>query len=105
MDVVSVRVFRSNLTDFAERAKAGHPVIVRNRGTPVAMLRKATAGERLEPIGLREMRFSLGRCFHAVDRGRSWLVTFHGTPQLVLTRVPAEVLPSASLSDAEDVPS
>lgn len=92
MDVVSVTVFRSNFTEFAERAKAGHLVIVRKHGTPVAMLCKANAQKGLtKPIGLRELRFTLGRRLRGVKHGRTWLISVHGTAQLVLTRVPREL--------------
>ena len=104
MQVVSARVFRLNLTEFAERAKAGEQVIVRRHTTHVALLRAATPRERLDRIGLREMRFSLGRCLSAVERGHSWLVTFHGSPELVLTSVPAGLLASAPNADAEEEP-
>lgn len=90
MQVLSVRVFRHNLTELAERAKAGESFIVRRRSEPIALLRAAGPEERLNPIGLREMRFGLGRCLRAVERGESWLVHFHGTPELVLTTVPLD---------------
>jgi len=90
MQELSVRVFRHNLTELAERAKAGESFIVRRRSEPIALLRAAEPEERLNPIGLREMRFGLGRCLRAVERGESWLVHFHGTPELVLTTVPPD---------------
>jgi len=89
--VVSVRVFRRNLTEYAERAKAGEQIVIRSRSKYRAMLRKATPAERLHEIGLGEMRFSLGRCFREVRHGKKWVVTFHGTPELVLTAAPAEL--------------
>lgn len=90
MQTLSVRVFRHNLTELAERARAGESFIVRRRGDRIALLRAADPDERLNPIGLREMRFELGRCLRAVERGESWLVHFHGTPELVLTAAPAQ---------------
>lgn len=89
MQVLSVRVFRHNLTELAERARGGEAFIVRRRSERIALLRAAGPDERLNPIGLREMRFELGRCLRAVERGESWLVHFHGTPELVLTAAPA----------------
>lgn len=93
MQIVSVRVFRSNLTELAERARDGEQVVVRRRSEHVALLRAATPRERLDRIGLRDMRFSIGRCLRAVEKGHGWLVTFHGTPELVLTRVPDGLVP------------
>lgn len=90
MQVLSVRVFRNNLTELAERARAGESFIVRRHATPIALLRAAGPQEQLKPIGLREMRFELGRCLRAVERGESWLVHFHGNPELVLTTVPSD---------------
>jgi antitoxin (DNA-binding transcriptional repressor) of toxin-antitoxin stability system len=90
MNVVSVRVFRRNLTELAERALQGETIVVRSRSEYRALLRKATPAERLNEIGLGEMRFSLGRCFREVKRGKKWVVTFHGTPELVLTAPPAK---------------
>ena len=104
MQVVSAKVFRLNLTEFAERAKAGEQVIVRRHSEHIALLRAATPRERLDRIGLREMRFSLGRCLSAVEHGHSWLVTFHGSPELVLTSVPAGLLASAPSADAQEEP-
>ena len=98
MQELSVRVFRHNLTELAERAKAGESFIVRRRSEPIALLRAAEPEERLNPIGLREMRFGLGRCLRAVERGESWLVHFHGTPELVLTTVPLDA-PSSETSE------
>lgn len=100
MQVLSVRVFRHNLTELAERAKAGESFIVRRRSEPIALLRAAGPEERLNPIGLREMRFGLGRCLRAVERGESWLVHFHGTPELVLTNVPLDG-PGSEASEEE----
>lgn len=99
MQELSIRVFRHNLTEFAERARAGESFIVRRRSTPIALLRAAGPQEQLKPIGLREMRFGLGRCLRAVERGESWLVHYHGTPELVLTTVPVD--PSADESEEE----
>ncbi len=90
MQVLSVRVFRSHLTELAERARAGESFIVRRRAHHVALLRAAEPHEKLRPVGLREMRFTLGRYLRAVERGESYLVHFHGNPELVLTTVPAD---------------
>jgi antitoxin (DNA-binding transcriptional repressor) of toxin-antitoxin stability system len=102
MNVVSVRVFRRNLTELAERAKAGEQIVVRSRSKYRAMLRAATPAEQLHEIGLGEMRFSLGHCFREVKRGKKWVVTFHGTPELVLTAAPADLTPLKGDEPSED---
>jgi antitoxin (DNA-binding transcriptional repressor) of toxin-antitoxin stability system len=89
MHVVSLRVFRRNLTELAERAKDGEVIVVRRRNTDVAMLRAATEAEQLHHVGLGEMRFALGRHVRAVEHGKKWLVTFHGNPELIFTAAPA----------------
>jgi len=99
MHVVSLRVFRRNLTELAERAKDGEVIVVRRRNTDVAMLRAATEAEQLHHVGLGEMRFALGRHVRAVEHGKKWLVTFHGNPELILTAAP--LAPSASEGRAD----
>lgn len=88
MTVVSLRVFRRNLTELAERAKEGEVIVVRRHNTDVAMLRAATEAEQLHHVGLGEMRFALGRHVRGVEHGKKWLVTFHGNPELILTAPP-----------------
>lgn len=102
MQIVSVRVFRSNLTALAERAMDGEQVVVRRRSQHIALLRAATPREQFDRIGLREMRFGLGRCLRGVENGHGWLITFHGTPELVLTSVPDGLLPFRSATRVED---
>lgn len=104
MHVVSLRVFRRNLTELAERAKGGEVIVVRRRNTDVAMLRAATEAEQLHHVGLGEMRFALGRHVRAIERGTKWLVTFHGNPELVLTAPPTVSATGTGLTDAGKEP-
>lgn len=104
MTVVSLRVFRRNLTELAERAKDGEVIVVRRRNTDVAMLRAATEAEQLHHVGLGEMRFALGRHVRAIERGKKWLVTFHGNPELVLTAAPPSPPPAEEQADAGEEP-
>lgn len=104
MNVVSLRVFRRNLTELAERAKDGEPIVVRRRDKNVAMLRAATPVEQLHHVGLGEMRFSLGRHVRAVERGKKWLVTFHGNPELVLTAPPPAPQTGEGQTEAAEEP-
>lgn len=93
MESVSVRVFRAHLTDYAERASAGEQIVVRRRGRPVALLRAAAPREQLASIGFHQLRASMGRALRAADRGHSWLITYHGNPQLILSPVPEGLVP------------
>lgn len=104
MNVVSLRVFRRNLTELAERAKDGEPIVIRRRDKDVAMLRAATPAEQLHHVGLAEMRFALGRHVRAVERGKRWLVTFHGNPELVLTAATPAPLAGEDQTDAAEEP-
>lgn len=89
MLIVDVRAFRANLTEYAERAKAGEMIVVRRRGRRIAVLRAATPEEELREIGLFEIRQHMGHTLRAAERGTKWLVTCHGRgQQLVLTAVP-----------------
>lgn len=97
MKVVSLRVFRRNLTEMAELAKDGEVIVVRRRNTDVAMLRAATKREQLHHVGLGDLRFALGRHVRAVERGTKWLVTFHGNPELIFTAAP----PGPSVADSQ----
>ncbi len=104
MTVVSLRVFRHNLTELAERARDGEVIIVRRRNKNVALLRAATKREQLHHVGLGEMRFALGRHVRAVERGTKWLVTFHGNPELILTAPPSGLAPGDGLAGAGKEP-
>ena len=104
MKIVSLRVFRRNLTELAERAKDGEPIVVRRRDKNVAMLRAATPVEQLHHVGLGEMRFALGRHVRAIERGTKWLVTFHGNPELVLTAPPPAPQTGEGQTEAAEEP-
>lgn len=89
MQNISVRSFRANLTEYAERAKLGERFLVRSRGRAVALLRAAPPEEELHEIGLLQLRQRIGHTLRATERGTKWVVTCHGQPQLLLTPVPA----------------
>ncbi len=90
MQTVSVRSFRANLTEYAERVKSGERFVIRRRGRAVALLRAVTPEEEVREIGLLEMRLRLGHTLRAAEHGTRWVVTCHGKAQLMLTPVPAE---------------
>lgn len=91
MQNISVRSFRANLTEYAERVKRGERFVVRRRGRPVALLRAVNPEERLREVGLLEVRQRLGHTLRAAEHGTSWVVTCHGEPLLMLTPVPASL--------------
>ena len=100
MQNVSVRSFRANLTEYAERVKGGERFVVRRRGRAMALLRAVSPAEQVREIGLLEVRQRLGYTLRAAERGTSWVVTCHGQPQLMLTPVPASLLETDASEEA-----
>jgi antitoxin (DNA-binding transcriptional repressor) of toxin-antitoxin stability system len=95
MEHISVRNFRANLTDYADRAAAGEEFVIRRRGSPVALLRAAKPAEQVEEITVHRLRTSIGRTLRGTQRGQRWLITYYGIPsQLVLMPVPEGLLPT-----------
>lgn len=101
---MTVRNFRTHLTEYAKRASAGDQIIVRRHGEPIAMLRAAAQSERLKEISFHTLRTSIGRTLRATQRGRRWLITYYGVPSpVVLIPVPDGLLPSVDDDTNEEL--
>ncbi len=100
MQTISVRSFRANLTEYADRVNRGERFVVLRRGRAVALLRAVNPEERLREVGLLEVRQRLGHTLRAAEHGTSWVVTCHGQALLMLTPVPESL--SESLANGNE---